>query len=182
MAKGTAPVDVPKLFYYPPTEHGVRSAVIVLPGGGYVHEVMEKEGAAEARWLAARGVAAFVLQHRFRLGVPLPRCRCWTAPARCAMCGSHAAEYGVDPDKHRGVGILGVGGHLAGYLATAPLERDKASTDPVERVNAHPDFAVFSYARLSMESTVPRTGNLEALIGDRPTAGDGGTRSPRCGM
>lgn len=166
MAKGTAASDVPKLYYYPATAPGVHSAVIVLPGGGYVHEVMEKEGATEAKWLAARGVAAFVLQYRlapeYRYPVPM------IDGARAVRyVRSHAAEFGLDPNR---IGVWGfsAGGHLAGYLATEPIESDKKSPDPVERVDEHPDFAVFSYARLSMESSVPRTTNMEALIGQHP--------------
>src|ERR1035437_6953470 len=71
LARGSASGDVPKLYYYPAVGAGVSrqaagagSAVIVLPGGGYRNLEMEKEGAVEARWLAAHGVAAFVLQYR----------------------------------------------------------------------------------------------------------------------
>ena len=139
LAKGSAPIDVPKLYYYPPLAAGVRSAVIVLPGGGYTHVWMEKEGGLEARWLAAHGVAAFVLQYRlspaYRYPVPM-----LDGARAVRYVRSHAAEYGVAPDR---IGVWGfsAGGHLAGYLATAPIERDKTSPDPVERVNEHPDFA-----------------------------------------
>ncbi len=167
LAKGSASADVPKLYYYPAQGTGVGSAVVVLPGGGYVHEVMEKEGATEARWLVAHGVAAFVLQYRLS-----PRYR-FPAPmldgARAVRyVRSHAAEFGVEPEK---IGVWGfsAGGHLAGYLATAPEDGNEASADPVERVSGHPDFAVLSYARLSMEATVPRTGNMEALVGANPS-------------
>jgi acetyl esterase/lipase len=166
MARGNEPGDVPKLYYYPPSGEKVRSAVIVLPGGGYVHLVSQKEGAVEAKWLAERGVAAFVLQYRLA-----PRYR-FPAPmldgARAVRyVRSHAAELGIDPKK---IGVWGfsAGGHLAGYLATEPEEQDKASPDPIERVSDHPDFAVFSYARLSMDHSVPRTGNLESLLGAHP--------------
>ncbi|HXE07193.1 MAG TPA: alpha/beta hydrolase [Acidobacteriaceae bacterium] len=166
MARGNAPADVPKLYYYPPTAMGVHSAVIVMPGGGYVHEVMEKEGAAEARWLAARGVAAFVLQYRvapeYRYPVPM-----LDGARAVRYLRSHATEYGLDPDR---IGVWGfsAGGHLAGYLATAPIASDKKSSDPVERVNEHPDFAIFSYARLSMDPAIPRATNMEPLIGLNP--------------
>jgi acetyl esterase/lipase len=36
-------------------------------------------------------------------------------------------------------------------------------------VSAHPNFAIFSYARLTMDSSVPRPGNMEALLGDNPS-------------
>jgi acetyl esterase/lipase len=167
MAKGSAPGDVPKFFYYPAAGPGVGSAVIVLPGGGYTHVVMEKEGAVEGKWLAAHGVAAFVLQYRlspwYRYPVPM-----MDGARAVRYVRSHAAEFGVQPDK---IGVWGfsAGGNLAGYLATEPFDRDRANSDPVERVSAHPDFAIFSYARLTMDASVPRTGNMEALLGDNPS-------------
>jgi acetyl esterase/lipase len=128
---------------------------------------MQKEGAAEARWLAAHGVAAFVLQYRlsppYRFPAPM-----LDGSRAVRYVRSHAAEFGIEPKK---IGVWGfsAGGHLAGYLATEPEEHSRASTDPVERVTAHPDFAIFSYARLSMEPSVPRTGNMEFLVGENPS-------------
>lgn len=167
LAKGTAAGDVPKLYYYPAIAAGVRSAVIVLPGGGYTHVVIEKEGAAEGKWLAAHGVSAFVLQYRlspwYKYPVPM-----LDGSRAVRYVRSHAADFGVDPNK---IGVWGfsAGGHLAGYLATEPAERDRVSADPVERVSAHPDFAVYSYARLSMDESIPRLTNMEGLLGDNPT-------------
>src|ERR1017187_10612524 len=63
-ALGTTEGDIPKLFTYPTTGAGPHPTVIVMPGGGYTHLVMEQEGAYEARWLAAHGVAAVVLEYR----------------------------------------------------------------------------------------------------------------------
>jgi len=158
---------MPKLYYYPATAAGVRSAVIVLPGGGYTQVVMEKEGAVEAKWLAAHGVAAFVLQYRLSpvYHYPVPM---MDGARAVRYVRSHAADFGIAPER---IGVWGfsAGGNLAGYLATEPFEKDRANTDPVERVNAHPDFAVFSYARLTMDASVPRSGNMEALVGDNPS-------------
>jgi len=167
LSKGTASGDIPKLFYYPAAAPGVRSAVIVLPGGGYTRLMMEKEGASEARWLASHGVAAFVLQYRLAPWYKYPAPMLDGSRA-VRYVRSHAADFGVDPNR---IGVWGfsAGGHLAGYLATEPAVRDKTSSDPVERVNAHPDFAIFSYARLSMDDSIPRSTNMEALIGENPT-------------
>jgi acetyl esterase/lipase len=167
MARGTAAGDVPKLYYYPAVGAGVGSAVIVLPGGGYTHVVMEKEGAVEAKWLAAHGVAAFVLQYRlapwYRYPVPM-----MDGARAVRYVRSHAAEFAIEGNK---IGVWGfsAGGNLAGYLATEPFERDRTNADPVERATAHPDFAIFSYARLTMDSSVPRPSNMEALLGNDPT-------------
>lgn len=45
-------------------------AVIVAPGGGFRGLAIDHEGFEVARWLAARGIAAFVLKYRL---VPTPR-------------------------------------------------------------------------------------------------------------
>ena len=81
---------------------------------------------------------------------------------------ANAATLDVLPGK---IGIWGfsAGGHLAGYLSTIHDTGNPASTDPVERASDRPDFAILSYARLSLDPAVPRTGNMEALIGDNPT-------------
>jgi acetyl esterase/lipase len=167
LAKGSASPDVPKLYYYPASGPGVHSAVIVLPGGLYTHVVMDKEGAAEAKWLAARGVAAFVLQYRlspaYRYPVPM-----LDGARAIRYVRSHAKDFAVATDK---IGVWGfsAGGHLAGFLATEPDQRDRASSDPVERASEHPDFAILSYARLSMDDSIPRPHNQETLLGDHPT-------------
>jgi dienelactone hydrolase len=43
---------------------GARLAAIVCPGGGFRFLTMDNEGTALAEWLAARGVAAYVLKYR----------------------------------------------------------------------------------------------------------------------
>src|SRR5579859_2476879 len=47
-AAGKADADVPKLYCFPAPGAGPHTAVVVLPGGGYTHVVMEKEGGVEA--------------------------------------------------------------------------------------------------------------------------------------
>jgi acetyl esterase/lipase len=167
LAKGSDAGDVPKLFYYPAVGPGVGSAVIVLPGGGYNHVVMEKEGAVEAKWLAAHGIPAFVLQYRLSPWYKYPA-PMLDGERAVRYVRSHAAEYGIEPNK---IGVWGfsAGGHLAGYLATSADTHDKKNADPIERVSAHPDFAIYSYARLSLDASVPRTGNMESLVGENPS-------------
>jgi acetyl esterase/lipase len=175
-AKGKNDEDVPKLFFYPAMEEpgtkkdkkkDQRPAVIVLPGGGYRALMMEKEGGAEARWLAERGVSAFVLQYRLgsRYHFPAPMD---DGTRAIRYVRSHASELGIAKDK---VGLWGfsAGGHLAAYLATGNEPGEAKAVDPVERESGHPDFAVLSYGRLSMDATIPRATNLEGLLGDHPT-------------
>jgi len=50
--------------YLPERSKANGTAIIVAPGGGFMHLAMEKEGSDMAHWLQARGVAAFVLKYR----------------------------------------------------------------------------------------------------------------------
>src|SRR5215204_5586043 len=50
--------------YLPERGQANGTAIIVAPGGGFMHLAIDKEGHDVARWLQARGVAAFVLKYR----------------------------------------------------------------------------------------------------------------------
>lgn len=164
---GTTDADTPRLYTYPASGSGPHPAVIVMPGGGYNHLVVDKEGSVEARWLNARGITAYVLIYRLSPAYHFPAPLLDGARA-LRYVRANASTLGVDPTR---IGVWGfsAGGHLAGYLSTIHDAGDPAAGDPVDRVSSRPDFAILSYARLSMDPTIPRTGNMEALLGDRPT-------------
>src|ERR1035441_2627023 len=65
-ALGSSEEDTPTIAVFLPASNPTKTAVVVAPGGGYVHLSMVKEGSDVAAWLNAHGVAAFVL--RYRLG------------------------------------------------------------------------------------------------------------------
>jgi acetyl esterase/lipase len=50
--------------YLPEKSNANGTAIIIAPGGGFMHLAMEKEGADLACWLQAKGVTAFVLKYR----------------------------------------------------------------------------------------------------------------------
>ena len=166
-ALGTGDGDVPKMFVYPATGTGIHSAVIVMPGGGYTHLAIEKEGGAEARWLNEHGVTAFVLEYRLgpRYHFPSPML---DGARAVRYVRSHAAELDVAKDR---IGLWGfsAGGHLAGYLAAVHDAGEAGAADPIDRVSDRPDFAIVSYGRFSMDESIPRTTNMEGLLGDHPT-------------
>jgi acetyl esterase/lipase len=170
-AQGTTEGDIPKLFTYPVqgmAGSAPRAAVIVMPGGGYTHEVMEQEGAYEAKWLAAHGVAAFVLQYRLAPEYMYPSQQLDGARA-IRYVRSHAGDLGIDPAK---IGIWGfsAGGHLAGYLATIHDAGAAGAKDAIDGVSDRPDFAIISYGVLALD-VYARAGTtpLKTLIGDAPT-------------
>src|SRR5689334_1979049 len=50
--------------YLPAPSTATGTSVIIAPGGGFVWLSIDKEGHDMAKWLAARGIAAFVLKYR----------------------------------------------------------------------------------------------------------------------
>jgi acetyl esterase/lipase len=168
-ALGTSDGDVPKLFVYPAPGAGPHTGVIVLPGGGYLHLAIEKEGGEEARWLNAHGVTAFVLEYRLgpRYHFPAPML---DGARAVRYVRSHGEELGVAKDR---IGLWGfsAGGHLAGYLAAVNDPGKSGASDPIDRVSDRPDFAIVSYGRFTMDGTIPRKTNMEGLLGAHPTQG-----------
>jgi acetyl esterase/lipase len=155
--------DIPKLFAYPASGTGVHPAVIVMPGGGYTHLVMDKEGSDEAKWLAAHGVSAFVLEYRlspaYRYPAPM-----LDASRAVRYVRAHAAELAVDPAK---VGVWGfsAGAHLAAWLSANHSPADPKAKDPVDKLSDRPDFAIVSYGRMDLSLAVPRPVPTEASPG-----------------
>ncbi len=155
------------MFVYPAVGAGVHTAVIVLPGGGYTHLAIEKEGGAEARWLNEHGVTAFVLEYRLgpRYHFPSPML---DGARAVRYVRSHATELGVAKDR---IGLWGfsAGAHLAGYLAAVHDAGETGAVDAIDRTSDRPDFAVMSYGRFSLDESIPRTTNMEGLLGNHPS-------------
>src|SRR5262245_61125189 len=64
-AQGSGDEDKPSLTPFLPQQNGATGmAVMVCPGGSYMHLATEKEGTLVAQWLNSFGVAGFVLKYR----------------------------------------------------------------------------------------------------------------------
>src|SRR6185437_10031625 len=140
-AQGTADDDIPTLTaFVVPAARSTGTAVVVAPGGGYLHLAMEKEGTDVARWLNSLGVSAFVL--KYRLG-PKYRHPIELGDAQRAIrkVRARADEYHIKPDR---VGIMGfsAGGHLASTAGTHYDAGNASAADPIDRMSSRPDFLV----------------------------------------
>jgi acetyl esterase/lipase len=165
-ALGTEDADKPTITPYLVTgERATGAAVIVCPGGAYLHLSMEKEGSDVAHWWNSLGVTAFVL--KYRLG---PRYRhpieLGDAQRAIRMVRSRAAEFGLKPDR---IGMMGfsAGGHLTASAGTH-FDAGKAdAADVIDRVGSRPDFLVLAYPVISFTQFVHK-GSMQALLGDNP--------------
>ena len=110
---------------------------------------IDREGYDLARWLADRGIAAFVLKNRLARdtstpkGTPQPYSievhALADAQRAIRLVRARAAEFFVKADR---IGIMGfsAGGELALLAAGHSAPGTPDATDPIERVSARPDF------------------------------------------
>jgi acetyl esterase/lipase len=131
-------VTQPSLMLYKPSPESKNgTAIVICPGGGFMALSIDSEGIDVAKYLAARGVTAFVLKYRlahtgddateeFRTlyadHEKFEEMRSKVEPlaaadglAAVAYVRQHAAEWGVSPDR---VGIIGFS---AGGAVTAEV-------------------------------------------------------------
>ncbi len=135
-----------EMFVYPTAKESAKRAVVILPGGGYVHLAKTHEGSQVAEWMSEGGVTAFVLHYQMPKGnsdVPNTDAREAIEYAR-----AHATELG----GYTEVGIMGssAGGHLASTVAT--------HTDLV-------DFQILLYPVISMNPAHTHRGSHDNLLG-----------------
>jgi acetyl esterase/lipase len=169
-AKGETAADMPHLEFFGASPDGrladgLRTAVIVCPGGGYNSLAYDKEGLRVAEWLNLQGVSAFILSYRLAPRYPYPT-PILDGERAVRWVRAHAQEYGVASTR---VGVWGVsaGGHMAGIIATHSDAGHAEATDPVDRVSDHPDFLILSYGRLMIDPKVDLPTSMKTLLGDQ---------------
>ena len=144
------------------------AAVIVAPGGGFMVLSMQNEGYDVAHWLAAHGIAAFVLKYRLNRtpanqaafeaqtrrmfmprppgagALPLPHDRFAVADAQQALrlVRRRAAQWGVDPAR------IGMVGFSAGAAAVLDVALKNAA-------DARPDFIATIYGPMGSVAVPP---------------------------
>ena len=151
--------------YLPEPGDAVGTAVIVCPGGAFHFLSIDMEGTDVARWLNARGVAAFVLRYRLirtgdnfveeigqNFGDPETRDRLMAelhpliradGQQAVRVVRERAAEWGIAADR---IGIMGFSAGSAVTVSVA-LEHDATS---------RPDFAGAIYGGGRGEIPVPQ--------------------------
>lgn len=155
------------------------AAVLLTPGGGYRHVVVDKEGYEFARWLAARGFTAFVLFYR------LPGDG-WAAGPNVALSDAQramrlirhrSADFAIEPER---VAVMGfsAGGHVCADLATRFAARTYEPVDEADRLSARPFCAAPIYPVVSMRTGVTHPGSREFLLGKSPSAAAEAAHSP----
>jgi hypothetical protein len=167
--------------YLPSKSKATGCAVIIAPGGGNWFLTMDREGYDVGQWLADHGIAAFVLKYRLArdqsnpTNSPQPytsQVHAFADAQRAIrLVRSRAKEWGIDPDR---LGVMGfsAGGETMGRLLLGDPKGDPNATDPIDRINAQPDFAAHIYSSFLRNLTVGTTNDpakLATLKGMPPT-------------
>ena len=162
----------PDIWYYPTQKKDKnKTAVLVIPGGGYYGLWFDHEGVKVANWLNEQGISAFVLKHR----VPhweSEDCRSKVALSDAQrsirIIRANSKKWGINPDK---IGVLGfsAGGHLASTLSTHHDNGLNESELEIDKISSRPDFSILIYPVITMQDT-PYTnmGTRINLLGEMP--------------
>jgi acetyl esterase/lipase len=166
-AAGNEDIDKPALrIYEPDPAIATGTMIVVCPGGGYGGLAVDHEGHQVAEWLKSQGVASAVL--RYRLGPKYHHPAPLNDVSRAIRyVRFHAAALRIDANR---VGVMGfsAGGHLASTVSTHFEAGDPAATDPVDRLNSRPDFAVLCYPVISFVADYAHKGSARNLLGENP--------------
>jgi acetyl esterase/lipase len=156
-------VTRPLLTLFEPKTAWNGVTLLIIPGGGYVRVVIDKEGFECADWFSARGFAVAVLRYR----MPADG---WAAGADAPV---HDAMRAVRLLRHRGfpggrvvrVGVMGfsAGGHLTARLITEPA-LSYPRQDDADDVSARPEFAVLMYPVIDTTGTAAHAGSAKQLL------------------
>jgi len=167
--QSTSLVSVPTLTaFFPVVTKPNQTAVVILPGGGYSHLAIDKEGTKIAEWFNTLGIPAFVLKYRLPSDLIMKNKNIGPlqdAQEAIRYVRQNAAKWNINPNK---IGIMGfsAGGHLASTLST---HYDDKVYESAFKVSARPDFSVLIYPVISMENEITHKGSQINLLGESPS-------------
>ncbi len=155
----------------------------MIPGGGYRHVVVDKEGYEMASWLAARGFTAFVLFYRLPAdGWAAGPDVCLSDAQRAMRLIRHAhSEFLIDPEQVAAMGFS-AGGHLCADLAARFAFPSYARVDVADELSARPVCTALLYPVVSMSMPLAHAGSRKMLLGKDPPATLEAAHSPQLNL
>lgn len=162
-------VGTPGIHAFLPAANGSkRSAILIIPGGGYARIAHENARKNVAPWLNSLGIAAFPLDYRLPGSPDLLQRE--TAPLQDAqrairVIRANAEKWGLDPDK---IGVMGTsaGGHAASFIATTSDDLAKTG-DAVDSFSFSPNFMILASPVITF-GEFAHSGSRRYLLGDNP--------------
>lgn len=146
--------QLPTLTLYTP-ESESRTALMLVPGGGYAFTAIDLEGHHFATWLASEGYTVGVLKYRTpEEGRELPL-QDWLNGFACFT--NHCLEQGIIQSQ------VGVAGFSAGsHLTLSAISQQAAAS--------RPGFTIQFYPLVSLEEPLAHKGSATKLLGKEPNS------------
>jgi acetyl esterase/lipase len=147
-------ISIPTItVYLPQKPNKQRTSIVILPGGGFGHLAIDKEGHDIARWLNQHGIAGIVVKYRvvheasnFHVyNACLP-----DSFRAIRLVRQNAEAWNLDPAN---IGVMGfsAGGYLTAATGTLYDEGNANAIDPVERMKSKPDFIAPIYPLIELD-------------------------------
>jgi len=144
------------------------SALLLIPGGGYGIELIDREGIETARLFNRAGITCFILRYRlpeqgWADGADTPL---QDAQRAMRLIRANAATFGVNPAK---IGVIGfsAGGHLAASLATRFNAKVYTPRDSADSQDAKPSIVALLFPVITMGDGTD-SGTRTNLLGKMP--------------
>ena len=157
-------VTNPMLTLFAPKGASNGITLLIVPGGGYVRVVIDKEGFEAAEWFSARGFTCAVLRYRmpgdgWASGPDAP---VHDAMRAVRVLRNQPVKAGEAPAR---IGVMGfsAGGHLVARLITEP-KLAYARRDGADDLSARPDFAVLMYPVIATTGASAHSGSVKQLL------------------
>jgi acetyl esterase/lipase len=163
--------------FLPPKEKATGAAVVIAPGGGHRELWVLHEGENVAKWLADRGVAAFVLKYRLAREkdstYKIAEHALADGQRAIRLVRSKAKDWNIDPAR---VGMMGfsAGGEVTALVCSKAEKGKEDAADPIDRLSSRPDFQALIYSgpqgilKQNITKEMPPT---FILVGDDDNAG-----------
>jgi acetyl esterase/lipase len=167
-SRTVAGIQTPCVFVFrPAAPNGM--GLLIIPGGGYAGEGMERGGTEIARRFTAGGITCFILRYRLpgegwanRADVPLQ-----DAQRAMRLIRANAAKYNVDPARLAAIGFS-AGGHVSASLATGWDKKLYAPVDAADAQDTKPVVAGMMYPVI----TNPSAEQIDAYSSDKHVRAD----------
>jgi len=163
-------ITQPRLYEFQPLQKdSLKTAVLIIPGGGYAQVAIQHEGFDVAKAFNQKGIAAFVLKYR------TPKdSACHTnretvalqdAQQAIKIIREQAAALDINPIL---LGVMGfsAGGHLT---ATTATHYTQVEVDNPLQTDLRPSFIVLAYPVISFQDSLTHMGSRNNTIGKNPS-------------
>ena len=152
--------EEPCLEEYP--VEGSKTAVIVIPGGGYHFRAEENEGTNIIKVLNAFGYTCFMLKYRiapYHHPVELG-----DAKRAVRVVRSLSDKYGYEQNRIVVIGFS-AGGHLT-FTLCAKSDNGRDDGDEIDRYSCRPDIGGLCYAVTTLVGDLQHVGSTNNLLGE----------------